>query len=433
MIRSIYKYLSEWKSSYRRKPLLLQGARQVGKTYAVKQFGKNDYKNIAYLNFEQVPELSKFFDGKLDPHKIIEDLSLYLGKNITDDTLIFFDEIQIAPKAITSLKYFYEEAPEFHVIAAGSLLGVSVGKESSFPVGKVNFMTMHPMSFSEYLLAIEEELALEKIMSNNLETSLPEFLHDKLISHLKMYLFLGGMPEVVQNYINNKNIVTVRKIQNEILNSYQRDFSKYTSKIQAIKTSEVWNSIPYQLAKESKKFKYSDVKKKARASHYETTIEWLKKAGLVNIAYNISTPKLPISGYADRTKFKLYALDTGLLGAMLNLSSDIITDPNKLFTEYNGAFIESFVAMELSSLSTDLFYWTSGNKAEIDFMIQKDETIYPIEVKSGKNLSMKSLQSYRHKYSNELSFRLSPLNFNKSKDGSFINIPLYASFLVIKR
>lgn len=430
MKRTLYKDLLHWKESRNRKPLLLQGARQVGKTYLINEFAKREYSDYLYLNFEQKPDLRTLFLGDLNPRNIVNNINLYIGKKIDpSDTLIFFDEIQTAPEAITSLKYFYEQAPEYHVISAGSLLGVSVGKENSFPIGKVSFMMLYPMSFEEYLIAFGEELLVEKLTHiKNLEP-LPEVIHEKLINHLKLYLYLGGMPEVLQNYLDNKDVASAREIQNDILEAYSRDFSKYTDKSQAIKTSELWNSIPYQLAKENKKFKYSEVRKNARASFFKQTIEWLKKAGLVNIAYNISIPKLPLAGYADRTKFKLYLLDTGLLGAMLNLTSSIIIKGSELFSEYNGAFIENFVANELKVLGNkELFYWTSKSDAEVDFIIQQETEIYPIEVKSGTNRTLKSLRSYAEKYNPKIICRISPRNF--IRDNEFINIPLYSVFII---
>ncbi len=388
--------------------------------------------NYIYLNFEQNVDLKTLFTGNLDPQNIINNISLYMGKKINSaDTLIFFDEIQAVPEALTSLKYFYEQSPEFHIIAAGSLLGVSVGKQSGFPVGKVNFMTLYAMSFVEYLTAFNEELLIKKLIDTQTIESLPEILHEKLLKHLKMYLYLGGMPEVLQSYLNENDIALARNIQNEIIEAYQRDFSKYTDKSQAIKTSELWQSIPHQLAKKNKKFKYSDVRKKARATTFEQTIEWLKKAGLVNLAYNISVPKLPLSGYADYSKFKIYLHDTGLLGAMLNLSSDIIIKPSQLFSEYNGAFIENFVANELiSGGNKALFYWTSKHDAEVDFVIQLQNEIYPLEVKSGTSRNLKSLRSYAEKYKPKLIFRTSPRNLIQEKE--FINTPLYAVFIINK-
>lgn len=428
MKRILYDELLKWKKIPNRKPLLLQGARQVGKTYLITVFGQKEYSDTVYLNFEQEPEIGTLFAGSLNPENLIENISLYIGRKITpNNLLIIFDEIQVSEEAISSLKYFYEQAPEYHIIAAGSLLGVSVGKQKSFPVGKVNFMTMNPMNFAEYLMAFDEELLLEKLTKIKTVEPLSEVLHNKLLSHFKMYLFLGGMPEVVQNYLDNRDVVVARTLQNEILESYSRDFSKYTVKSQTIKTSEVWNSIPYQLAKENKKFKYSDVRKRARASMFEQTIEWLKKAGLIYLAYNVNTSKIPLFGYADRTKFKVYLIDTGILGAMLNISSDIILKGSELFSEYNGAFIENYVASELTSLGNkELFYWTSRSDAEVDFLIQLQNKIFPVEIKSGTSRNLKSLRSYANRYNPEFIIRVSPRNFIKDKD--FINIPLYAVF-----
>lgn len=422
MKRSLYRNLLEWKSNQRRKPLLLQGARQVGKTWLINEFGKAEYKNYIYLNFEQTPNLKTLFSGELSPRKIVDNIGLFLGKKIhSDNTLICFDEIQICPVALTSLKYFQELAPEFHIIAAGSLLGVSLGKTSSFPVGKVNFLTLYPLSFSEYLDAVGENLLAEQLLI--LET-LPEILHEKMIELLKMYFFLGGMPEVVSDYIQNRDIKEARKIQNDILKAYQRDFSKYTDPSQAIKVTEIWQSVPFQLAKENKKFTYNDVKNNARSSSYQQSIEWLKNAGLIHIVYQIRAAKLPVSGYADYTKFKIYILDTGLLGALLNLSSDIILKPNELFLEYNGAFVENYTCLELlKTIEQDLFYWSSEREAEVDFVFQYENDIYPLEVKSGSNRNTKSLRSYADKYQPKLLLRTSPRNFIKSE--GFINVPLY--------
>lgn len=430
MERNAYNELMSWKKSIHRKPLMMQGARQVGKTYLVNQFSKTEYSNQVYLNFEQYPDLRELFAGDLNPQNLIEKISLYIGQKVTaDDTLIFFDEIQVVPEAITSLKYFNEQAPEFHIIAAGSLLGVSLGKKSSFPVGNVNFFTLYPMSFSEYLKATGEGLLLDHLLNMDLAKAIPDIFHERLIQHLKMYLYLGGMPEVVQDYIDNQDIAAVRNIQNDILNAYQRDFSKYTDKHQAIKTSEFWNSIPRQLSRENKKFKFSSVRKNARASTYEQTTEWLKNSGLINMAYHINTPKLPLSCYADFLKFKIYLHDTGLLGAMLNLTSDLLIKPAKIFTEYNGAYIENFVSQELTACGHEkLFYWTSRSDAEVDFILQYQNQIYPIEVKSGMSRNLKSLRSYEASYSPESIIRLSPRNFVQS--GNFINLPLYACFII---
>jgi len=428
--RAIYPKLLAWKKNHRRKPLLLQGARQVGKTYLVDVFGRNEYSNFVKFNFEQNPALGELFQKNLSPADIIENLSLYYGKKISSqDTLVFFDEIQIVPEVLTSLKYFQEEAPEYHIIAAGSLLGVSVAKESSFPVGKVNFMMLYPMSFCEYLIAFGEELLAEKLQTKNDPDPFLEVIHENLLSHLKMYLYLGGMPEVLQEYKSNGDIAMVREIQNEILEAYSRDFSKYSDKALTIKITEFWQSIPRQLAKENKKFKYNEARKNSRASTFEQAIIWLKKAGLINVAYNISVPKLPLSGYADFAKFKVYLLDCGLLGAMLNISSDIIITGNQLFAEYNGAFTENFVASELISRGVkELYYWTSKSDAEVDFILQNNNTIHPLEVKNGLNRNIKSLRSYADKYQPHKIYRTSPRNF--TQDNYFVNIPLYGAFLM---
>lgn len=426
MKRDLYAQLLIWKNKTDRKPLLLQGARQVGKTYLINQFGQNEYSQLITLNFERSPELQSLFTKSLSAKKIIENIELYIGKKIDPtNTLLFFDEIQISEQAISSLKYFYEEAPAYHLVAAGSLLGVSVAKSTSFPVGKVNFMTLYPMSFLEYLQAMDENILAEMLSSIKKIEPIQEIIHEKLTDHFKKYLYHGGMPEVVLKCRDNLDTFAAREIQNDILESYVRDFSKYAEKSQSVKISEVWNSVPYQLAKENKKFKYSDVRAKGRSSAYESTIEWLRKAGLVYLAKNISLPEIPLAGYADVNKFKLYLFDTGLLSAMLKLSPKILLEDSELFSKYNGAFIENFVACELTtSGEKELFYWSSKSDAEVDFVFQFDDKIYPLEVKSGTNKNMKSLQSYAEKYNPDLIMRVSPRNFIRS--GRFINLPLYA-------
>ncbi len=424
MKRLLYKNLLDWKQSGNRKPLLLQGARQVGKTWLIKQFGKTEYSDFVYVNLEENSDLKSIFKKNLNPELLIENLGYYFGRKINgNDTLIFFDEIQEIPEAITSLKYFYEQAPQYHIIAAGSLLGVTIGSGHSFPVGKVRFMTLYPLSFNEFLLATGNTI-LAELLDEKPSGPLQEGIHNKLTELLKQYLFLGGMPEVISDFIKNRDIEKARQIQIELLESVKRDFSKHTDKRQAIKTLEVWNSIPYQLARESKKFKYNDVRKKARASYYEQTIEWLKGAGLIYKITNISTGKLPLSGYANPSKFKIYLMDHGLLGAMLDISPDIIISPDKFFKEYYGAFIENYVASELIiSGITNLFYWSSNGMAEVDFVFQNNDKIIPLEVKSGTNRNLKSLRSFEQKNSPEIIVRTSPRNFEHRDN--FYNIPLY--------
>ncbi len=429
MQRTSYKELLDWKNQENKKPLLLQGARQVGKTFLVEAFAKKEYKSSFYFNFEKDEKLRTFFQGNLNPKEIIENLSLYTSKDITKkNSLIFFDEIQVEPRILTSLKYFCEASPEFDIIAAGSLLGVSIGKENSFPVGKVNFMSLYPMSFYEFLLAIDETLLAEKIKSNKSLENINEAIHNKLLKLLTDYLYIGGMPEVVQKYVDKRKIIECRKIQLDILESYNRDFSKYATHSESLKNLSVWNSIPLQLAKENKKFVCSEISKNSRLSTYEISLEWLKNAGLINVVTNIKVPKLPLSGYAETKKFKVYLLDTGLLGAMLEIEPSSILE-SKLFSEYKGAFIENYIAMELKHVGIkNIYYWTSKSDAEVDFIIKNKDTILPIEVKSGLNKNLKSLRSYYNKYNPEYIVRVSPRNFEVNNE--FINIPLYAPFLI---
>jgi len=434
--RFLYKQLLSWKSQHKRKPLLLQGARQVGKTYLLKEFARKEYTDCAYFNFEQTPELRSLFDTSLEPAVLIEALSAFIGRKIEPaSTLIFFDEIQAFPRALTSLKYFCEEAPQYHIVSAGSLLGVSVGKTGNFPVGKVSFMTLYPMSFFEYLAALGENMLLQILEEKRtfLATSpepLPQIFHEKLTRLFKYYLYTGGMPEVVQDYISGKNIEQVRKIQKEILGAYERDFSKYSTSGEAVRVSKIWRSIPVQLARENKKFKYNDAIKDGRASRLEIAVEWLRKAGLIYTVYNIKTPKLPLSGYTDANKFKIYMMDTGLLGALLEVPSQVIILGDKLFSEYNGAFIENYAAKELIGLmeAEEIFYWTSANEAEVDFILAIAGNIFPLEIKSGISGKAKSLKLYAGKYHPLHIFRASPRNF--TKDGDLINIPLYALALL---
>jgi len=427
MKRHLYEALIAWKNSSRRKPLLVQGARQVGKTYLLKEFGHQEYKNLAYFNFEQEPDLEQIFNQSMNVSYLISNLSAFFGHQISpQDTLIFFDEIQASPKAVTSLKYFCEDAKQFQVVAAGSLLGVSITRNTSFPVGKVNFLMLYPMNFIEYLEATGEKMLVKAITEKHNFEPLPDFLHNRLLHFYKFYLYLGGMPEVVQHYLNDQDVSIVRDIQKEILLAYERDFSKYTTKTEAIRISEIWQSIPMQLAKENKKFKYSDVAKGSRASRFESSIEWLRKTGLINPTYHIKVPKFPMSAYSEQDKFKIYLLDTGLLGAMLDLDSQTIAFPTKLFDEFKGAFVENFVANELTSGDFNkLFYWTSKHSAEIDFLVEINQRIYPLEVKSGLSRKGKSLQIYNEKYKPEKIVRISPRNF--TQDQNFINVPLYAT------
>ncbi|RLD40801.1 MAG: hypothetical protein DRI86_14595 [Bacteroidetes bacterium] len=426
MLRDIHEELKEWKNDYARKPLLLEGSRQVGKTYSVIQFAKEEYKNHIHINFERNKKAHLIFEPDLDPKRIIVELSALTGVKIEPrNTLIFFDEIQALQIAITSLKYFYEEVCEYHVIAAGSLLGINFGNTSNFPVGKVNFLKMFPMTFFEYLKANNEDNILDIISKRRPIAPISPAIHERLNYIFREYLFVGGMPEAVFSFIKDKNFKKVRKIQLDVLDAYRRDFAKYASPSRASKIIEFWDSIPYQLARENKKFKFREIKKGARKLQYDTILVWLKSAGLVNVTYNVSTAKLPLAGYNDGSKFKVYLVDSGLLGAMIKLSPAIIIEPDGIFKEYNGAFIENYVASTLKSQGFyDLFYWTSRGEAEVDYLIQYNDKIYPIEVKSGTNRNIKSLRSYEQKFHPEFLIRTSPRNYVQSNE--FINIPLYS-------
>ena len=426
MERLAYQSLKAWKSSSVRKPLVVQGARQVGKTYLLRSFGEKEYQNMVYLNFEENQGLRELFDGDLKPDKLVQNIAAYLAIAVfAEATLLFFDEIQLCPRALTSLKYFYEQAPQYHIIAAGSLLGVSVGKTSSFPVGKVHFFHLYPLSFFEFLKAVKEDLLLSRISEEKTIETLPDTLHNKLVELLRLYLYIGGMPEVVANYVQSKDFLMVRELQKDILKAYERDFSKYTTATESIRVSEIWQSIPAQLARENKKFKYSEIKKGGRASQFESAVEWLRGAGLLYVSNCVSIAKLPLSGFTDYSRFKVYCLDCGLLGAMLNIPSKNAVLGESIFSEYNGAFTENYVATELASKSeSKLYYWLSDGVAEVDFLVEYNQKIIPLEVKSGLKRNVKSLWVYEQKFKPDQVFRCSPRNFERND--KFVNIPLYA-------
>jgi len=426
MRRDLYANLIKWKTSDRRKPLILRGARQVGKTYLLKEFGRNEYETVAYFNFEEDPGLKDFFKGRIQTEKIIEKLSIYLEANILPEkTLLIFDEIQSSPETLNSLKYFNEKANQYHIAAAGSLLGIKLGQSAPFPVGKVNFMDLYPFSFGEYLEGIGKMQLRQFLQRKTSFEPIESTFHEELIDHLKMYYFIGGMPEAILQYKKDGDLNTVRLIQQEILTAYEMDFSKYASKSDAIKITHVWKTIPGQLAKENKKFKFSEISKHARARDYNDSIQWLADAGLAYKCFNITTPKLPLSGYREEHTFKLFVLDTGLRCAMLNISPTTIVDGNALFSEYNGAFVENYVAQEfIVQGHQEIYYWTSNNKAEVDFIIAYTDLIFPFEVKSGMSTKTKSLRMYGEKYNPPALSRTNLRNFNQ--DHKINNYPLYA-------
>jgi len=424
MKRNILNLLKQWNKRSDRKPLVLMGARQVGKTHALLEFGRTEFSNYVYLNFEDNPNLCELFTRSLDPYDIIPVLSLEKKTTIyPQKTLIIFDEVQECPNALNSLKYFCENAPEYSVCAAGSLLGVKTKNKKGFPVGKVNFLDLHPLSFSEFLDALNESRLKEYLDDIKKIEPLPEILHQKLLQFFKTYLYVGGMPEAVSSYVKHKNINAVREIQMTILNSYHLDFAKHAPTDQIMRINQVWKSLPNQLAKENKKFVYSVIRKGARASEFEIAIQWLFEAGLIHKAFNISTPKIPIKAYTHFDIFKLFVVDIGLLGAMSNLSETAIVHGNQLFQEFRGALAENYVAQALVRMHPELYYWSSEGKAELDFVIQQEDLIYPIEVKSGETSKKRSLLVYSDKYKPNLCVRCSPMNLKK--DGLILNIPYY--------
>ena len=427
MKRDVYKALLNWKMSDRRKPLLLRGARQTGKTFILKEFGKREYQNVAYFNFEEDPRIKDFFKGSLQPEKLIQSLSLYQKRPILPASdLIVFDEIQVSNEALNSLKYFQEEANDYHIAAAGSLLGVKLSVPASFPVGKVNFIDLYPMSFLEFLDALDQSDYRRLVEDVEKPEPFPLPFHEDLIDLLKQYFFVGGMPEAVYHYAGKRDVDGVRAIQKEIIGSYELDFAKHAPVHDIQKLSLIWASLPLQLGRENRKFLFSSLKKSARARDYEAAILWLEDAGLILRCFAVSKPAHPLKGHADRSHFKAYALDVGLLGAMANIAPDILTDGHRLFDEYKGAFTENYVAQQIRAIPVpELYYWKSdGGLAEIDFLWQTRADILPVEVKSGVNPRSKSLRSYDDTFHPPHLLRSTLLNMRR--DGRITNIPLYA-------
>lgn len=423
MERLILKKLIEWKNSKNRKPLILKGARQVGKTYILKQFGKENYNGVAYFNFDHDEDLYNLFVNTKDPKRILEQLSFLYGKAILPkETLIIFDEIQECPNALNSLKYFNEEANEYHIICAGSLLGIRLS-HTSFPVGKVEFLNMYPMSFTEFLKADNCENLVRYMESINDIQNVPEIFANQLEEKLKAYFIIGGMPEAVYSWVNDKDIEQVNKIQDNILTSYESDFSKHTQDSEANKISLIWNSIPSQLAKENKKFLYQVIKDGARAREYESALNWLNDANLIYKVYNLKKADFPLKAYNDLSCFKIYMNDVGLLRKMANLDSRIVIEGNKLFEEFKGALTENFVLNSLNIAYNIVPNYFTFDRNEIDFMIQNKNEIIPIEVKSGNITKNNSLTKYNKKYNCKKSIRFS-LN-NLKQDDKILNIPLY--------
>ena len=423
MKRFIFDELLKWKESKYRKPLILKGARQIGKTYILKKFGEENYEGVAYFNFDHDEDLQNIFVNTKSPKRILEQLSFIYGKAILPEkTLIIFDEIQECPNALNSLKYFQEEANEYHIACAGSLLGIRLS-HTSFPVGKVDFLNMYPMTFSEFLIADNCENLVEYMKSIKTIEKIPEIFFNQLEEKLKAYFIIGGMPEAVNVWVNEKNIELVNHVQENILRAYESDFSKHTQNSEANKISLIWNSIPSQLAKENKKFLYQVIKEGARAREYENALNWLNDANLIYKIYNITKPDFPLKAYHDLSSFKIYMNDVGLLRRMANLDSKIVIEGDRLFEEFKGAFTENYILTMLNYVFDEVPNYFTFDRNEIDFVIQYKNKIIPIEVKSNKSTKNINLSKYNQKYDNEISIRFSMNNLNK--DEKVLNIPLF--------
>lgn len=425
MYRYAIENLDKWKNSKNRKPLIIEGARQVGKTWIMKEFGKKSYNKTVYINFDSNVQMAELFSIDLNVERIIMGLEIYAGHKINPaDTLIIFDEVQEVPKALSSLKYFYENAPEYHIVCAGSLLGIALHEGTSFPVGKVDFLKLYPLSFKEFLMAIGLERFAELLDKKDYD--MIKSFKQTYIDALKQYYYVGGMPEVVASFADEKDFNEARKIQKRILTAYEQDFSKHAPKEIVPKIRMLWNSIPSQLAKENKKFIYGLIREGARAKDYETAIMWLSDCGLVHKVSRINAPNIPLKAYEDLKAFKLFIVDVGLLGAMVGLNQRTLLNGNELFTEFKGALTEQYVMQQLAvNQDLGIYYYTNDrNTCEVDFIVDNGDNIIPLEVKAEINLKAKSLKTYREKFTPEISIRSSMADY--SEEVGLVNIPLYA-------
>ncbi|MDG6452823.1 ATP-binding protein [Glaesserella parasuis] len=424
MQRDILDKLIQWKTKPNRKPLIIQGARQVGKTWVMKHFGEQAFEQVAYINFDNNPRMKTLFSGDYDINRLILGLKIESGVDIqADNTLLIFDEIQEVSQALSSLKYFYENAPQFYIVAAGSLLGVSLHHQVSFPVGKVDFLPLYPMTFHEFLTALEQSDLVQLLAMQ--DWSLISAMKSRYIDFLRQYYFVGGMPEAVQTFIDTQNLNEVRQVQRNLLMAYEQDFSKHISDGQTVKkVRSIWASIPEQLAKENKKFMYAQLQKGARSKDYEIALQWLKDSGLVQVVPRVKKPYLPLSAYQDNA-FKLYGLDVGLLAAQSYLDATTLLEGNRIFTEFKGALTEQYVLQQLlATQENPVFYWaTEKGTAEVDFVLQRKQTVIPIEVKAEENLKAKSLKVYVEQFQPEQAFRFSMADFREQD--WMVNVPLY--------
>ena len=425
MYRIAIEKLYKWKNSKRRKPLIIEGARQVGKTWLMKEFGKQAYADTVYINFDSNSRMADLFSADLDTDRLIMGLELYAGHKINpENTLLIFDEVQEVPRALASLKYFYENAPQYHIVCAGSLLGIALHQGTSFPVGKVDFLKLYPLSFSEFLMATGNERFAELLKNQDYEmiTSFKQ----TYIDALKHYYFVGGMPEAVQSFAESKDFNEVRAIQKRILAAYEQDFSKHAPNEIVPKIRMLWNSIPSQLARENKKFIYGLVREGGRAREYETAIMWLSDCGLVHKVSRVNAAGIPLKAYEDLKAFKLFIVDVGLLGCMTGLRQRTLLDGDDLFVEFKGALTEQYVCQQLKTIEDlGIYYYTNDRgSCEIDFVVDTGEQIVPIEVKAETNLRAKSLKTYRERFEPELSVRTSMADYKK--EDWLLNLPLYA-------
>lgn len=425
MYRRKIEELKKWKESKNRKPLILRGARQVGKTWLMQEFGKESYEKYAYINFDDNIRMERLFEEDFDLEKIIQGLKIESGVNIEpNNTLIILDEIQENPKALKALKYFCENARDYHIISAGSLLGVAIHRGTSFPVGKVDFLDLTPLSFFEFIEALGEKDLLKLLEDNDFD--MINVFDSKLKELLKLYYYIGGMPEVVSNYIENKDLLQSRKIQKRLLESYEQDFSKYASSNIVPRIRQLWRNIPTQLAKENKKFIYGLIREGARAREYEMALSWLIDCGLVYQVGRVNASKVPLSAYQDFSAFKLYLLDVGLLTAMASIDAKTILEGNAIFEEFKGSLTEQYVLCQLKQCTElGVFYWSSDTGiAEVDFITQIGRYNVPIEVKASENLQSKSLKSFVDRYNSKINVRTSMSRYRK--EDWLINIPLYS-------
>jgi len=431
MQRLVMEQLLQWKNKKNRKPLIIRGARQVGKTWVMKEFGKKYFKHTVYISFDNNVRMKHVFEEDYDIDRIISALKIESGARIEpQETLLIFDEIQEVPKALTALKYFCENAPEYAIVAAGSLLGVAMHRGTSFPVGKVDFLNLYPLNFKEFLIACGQEELVS--LADAGDYGMMNIFASKYTNLLRQYYYVGGMPEVVQTYLDTDDMTEVRRLQKELLIYYANDFSKHAPTETVPRIQMVWNSIPMQLAKENRKFIYGAMREGARAKDFELAIQWLEDCGLIHKSYCVKKPGMPLISYMEISSFKMFHLDVGLLAAQGNLDARTLLGGNAVFTEFKGALTEQFVAQEFAAAGMELYYYTAENSSgEIDFMIQKGSYIIPVEVKAEENLQAKSLRSFCRKYQPEIAIRTSMSDYRKEE--WMVNVPLYGLTAYIGR